>query len=1018
MGGILGLVGARLRGRRGQASSTVLAISGGTALMAVLIGIASIAADRTVQRTIAGQAPIDRAFRVSRFITPPHVPETLDADARGALAHIGGFTSDVQIGSIVRRAGDPSGYGLQLTLATGLDRLLTLSEGRLPAPCDGVGPCEAILLSEVAQPPDLPSTVMYPGLELRIVGRGIITGPSPFAELPQTGPERPPPDDSFELEELPAPALLMVDASPDVLQPTPAVVGQGVRPTKVGDLSRTDFWSVQLEPETVHPWTMDALRAGAVQAKTVLAEADSAFTMTDPTGTLDASLARARAASGLLLVVGSIGAAAFLAFAWFAALAARADLAAEWRRLTRLGARPWQLGLFVAAETVIPAIIGVFVGVVAAAIALFALANWQGVPVGPVLSAALTEAGAIRILLLVAVLATVVSALGLIPPLRRSGVWRLVPAVALTAAVILGWQLWSSGALSPQGLSEGAGPVAVLLPAVGAFLVAGLVLVLVPILFRAAARRARHAPVLARLALLSVARDPDRPAATLALLSFSIGALVFGLSYGASLRQGITDQAAFRAAIDVRLTEAPSGVTFVPSVVPFDRYATLEPEARAYPALSLDLTAAGAGRTRLIGVDPKALPLLTGWRSDFSDESLASMAAGIAVAGDWTLRGQALSPGEPRLTLGVDWVGDRLSVRAAVITPKGDATILYLGLVQEGITEISAPLPPDANGGTLIALTLGNSTLIGGEYHPGAPQHAEVRFHGAEAVTGTEPLIVDTDGSNPTFTVRAPQAADALVLPAIVSPQLAASAGADGELGMTLGTGQSFTVKVVGTSKWFPSVVAGDRFAIVDLAPLLSEIRGQSPGTVPNEAWIDVVPTADRDAVIARLTEAPFRPATVVDRWAIEADRVADPLAQAIIWALLLASATGLGFALLGLLSGLRADLADQSGELADLEAQGLGPAALRRHALARSAWLAISGVIAGVGVGAVLAVVVTGTFAVSVDAVTPVPPLETVIPVVAIGGIILALVALLAIAGAVLARRAYRSGVLWRSGG
>ena len=115
----------------------------------------------------------------------------------------------------------------------------------------------------------------------------------------------------------------------------------------------------------------------------------------------------------------------------------------------------------------------------------------------------------------------------------------------ITAVVILGWQLTAGGSIGANILARSlASPVVVLLPPVLAFTLAlGFVATLPPIL-RALARRARTAPMPVRLSLLSVSREPARPAATLTLLAFSLGAIVFAAGWSASLNRGIEDAAA------------------------------------------------------------------------------------------------------------------------------------------------------------------------------------------------------------------------------------------------------------------------------------------------------------------------------------------------------------------------------------------------------------------------------------------------------------------------------------------
>ena len=87
----------------------------------------------------------------------------------------------------------------------------------------------------------------------------------------------------------------------------------------------------------------------------------------------------------------------------------------------------------------------------------------------------------------------------------------------------------------------------------------------------ALARRSARPPVPA----VPISRDPGRPAATLTLLAFSIGAIVFATCWSATLRGGIDD--ARRLSVRARPAgdRARDRSVDRPSVVPVDRYAAL-----------------------------------------------------------------------------------------------------------------------------------------------------------------------------------------------------------------------------------------------------------------------------------------------------------------------------------------------------------------------------------------------------------------------------------------------------------
>jgi len=116
---------------------------------------------------------------------------------------------------------------------------------------------------------------------------------------------------------------------------------------------------------------------------------------------------------------------------------------------------------------------------------------------------------------------------------------------------------------------------------------------------------------------------------------------------------------------------------------------------------------------------------------------------------------------------------------------------------------------------------------------------------------------------------------------------------------------------------------------------------------------------------------------------------------------------------------GAITDLRDERGELADLEAQGVPPSALRWHALARTAWLAIGGCVAGLVAGLALAVTVTGALAIDAEGRLPIPPLVVALPPLQIGAVVVGVLVIVLGTVAVLAARTYgRSTLGERRGG
>jgi putative ABC transport system permease protein len=204
------------------------------------------------------------------------------------------------------------------------------------------------------------------------------------------------------------------------------------------------------------------------------------------------------------------------------------------------------------------------------------------------------------------------------------------------------------------------------------------------------------------------------------------------------------------------------------------------------------------------------------------------------------------------------------------------------------------------------------------------------------------------------------------------------------------------------------------RFVTVPLDPFLVALASAVPGSGrPTEMWIGLPGPAQEAPVRAELGAEPFRFAAVTARSDLVAERAGDPLSRAILWTLVVAALAGLALSIGGLVLGTVTDLRDERGELADLEAQGVTPTALRWHAVARTTWLAVGGCAAGLAVGVALTYVVTGALAVTAEGIAPIPPLAVVVPVLPILAVVAGVLAVVIGAAAWLARRTYGRATL-----
>lgn len=1008
-GPVLSLTLVRLRRRGAIAAISIASVAAAAALIAIVSGIGLIATDKTIQRIFAGEGSDRPVIRISRFSPSSTDREAARTNAEAAIArHLGAVTDPPVAGLLGHELRDLEAPFFELVVAVDDPaRWMTLREGRLPARCVDGRRCDAVLLSESRPDPAFNVARPAPDLELAIVGRGLLDPAVPFGDLDQRGPFGPRPVGGGEYQiSRSSPAVLLVNGV-DAMALAPALERTG----------RTYVWTAPIDPSAVHPWTADEIRDAVASLTRELATDDPAFTITSPIPHLEDGLARADAARGRLLVLGSLGVAILLAFGVFLALVIRDDVAAEVGRLAAVGARPRDRLAFLVLESLFPAAIGGVLGWAGGALVVALLSAWAHVDVLEVVGGALLAPGPLLAALVLIGMTIVATVATTAPGVPRAGSVRMVAAIVLTVVVLVGWQLAAGGALGPGDLAGAlASPVVVLLPPALAFIAALLLAAALPAVLRATSRHSGNAPLPVRLSLLSIAREPGRPAATLTLLAFSLGAMVFATAWSATLRRGNEDAAAYRSGLDLRVSELGTALSIARSVVPVSRYGKLGDDITAVPVYRETSTTEPGGRLDVLAIEPTILPRLPGWRDDFASTPVTELAQRLAVApppGGWRVTGHRLPVGQRLLEVRVRYEGAPMRLDAVVRTDGGDMTNIPLGTITEGMTSLRGPLPDSAVGGQLTALIFRNDQLIAGPQHQGEVATATVAFEGLEGLVGEEPIPIEIFSVS-AVVIRAPQAIDGVILPAIASPTVARDARADGTLDLHIGDGV-VRARIVGTASWAPTIAdAKPRFVILPYEPALAAVAAALPtGGRPTEMWISAPTPARLAETRTALDQAPFRFAEVTAREDLLAEREDDPLAQAIVWALVVAALAGLTLSVGALVMGAVTDLRDERGELADLEAQGVPPSALRWHALARTAWLAIGGSMAGLIAGLGLAVVVTGALAIDAQGNLPIPPLRVVLPPLEIAAVVGGVLAVVLGSVGLLAARTYGRATL-----
>ncbi|MBF8290110.1 MAG: transporter permease [Chloroflexi bacterium] len=990
----------RLAGRAGATLLLVAAVAAATGLTGTIRALGLAATDTAIASALHRLDPAERTIRISGYAPSAADAVGLDGAARAAAGAVTSFAGDAAAGAIFRRVRDPGTvYDLQLVAVDGAAAWTTLSEGRPPNPCDGRA-CEAILLAVGPAPLDLPSVVHVGGLEIRIVGRATMSSPIPIGHVDQRGPQPPPEDPTAQVVD-PPPTLLLVDG----VQAAAAADGASA-------IGRTYLWTAALRGETLHPWTVPPFEDALASARRGIAEERPALSLASPSEVLRVELARGATNNGRLLLVGSLGVAILAVFAGYAALLTRRDLRAELDRLAASGAGRWAAGWLVAFEVIVPTAAGTIAGWIIAAGAAGLLFTGAGTDPGGVAAHALGDPDSLVVAGIVIGVAMIAILAGLLGAANRGTLAGLLPG-GLALAGLVAWRVVGGGGLDAAavgGIVDA--PILAAIPALVGLAVAAVALAIVPVVLRRLARASRQWAMPIRLAVLSLARDPVRPAATITLLAFGIGGLVFGIADAATLRRGLADQAAFEVGLDFRVSEAASGLTHSGTVVPIERYETLGPDVDAYPVVHVLAGAGPAGEVTLLGLPPAALSAMRGWRDDLGTDP-ATLQRAIEVDGTFVVPGVQLPAEATTIEVTVTHAGDPVHLTAVVVTSGGDAARIFLGTLRPGSETLGAPLPTEARGGRVIAVILSEARLIAGADHGAGLARATLTFEGLDAITGAAPVEVQVSGVRSAI-LRAPLPTDDLVLPAIAGPAIAdaARAAPGGMLTVMLGDRALARIRVVGVLPRFPGLPeAGSAYLVVSLDPLLMAMDGAAPGAGrPDEAWLRVDDPTRHETVEEALTAPPFRSAAVRSRTALEFAAASDPFAGSILAAFAAASIAGLLLAALGLVLGTMADLRDETGELRDMEAQGVGPRALRRQVGARTAVLAVAGTVAGTVMGVGLTLVVTAAVGVAADGRRPIPALVPELPLAQLAAAVVVPTLAAAALGALAAWRSFRT--------
>lgn len=647
--------------------------------------------------------------------------------------------------------------------------------------------------------------------------------------------------------------------------------------------------------------------------------------------------------------------------------------------------------------------------------------------------------------------------------LQRSG----IDVVLLIAAVAGLWQLRSAGSSVAADASGvlGVDPLLVVAPALGLLAGALFVLRLVPVLGRAAIRAtARSTGFVGALSAWQVGRRPARTARALLLLVMAVAIGTFASAYSVTWSQSQADQSLAMVGADLQVVPDARVVASQPSILLGRGYDAIPGVATASAGLAGRVGVGAGGTAALVAVDLHDPSVLQ--RRDDVTPDLSALSAVAEVEG-------IVLPGEDptMLTFDVTATREQDDARFGVLLTVQDGDglihqILADDLVTSGVPQrIELPLTGELDGASLavraplrllgvefltvpVALPPGPSTPPA---PPAGPLAIDIVFASLAVddtpvslkdATAWRPQIVrQVAGVVPPFIREAVVTSDQIRIdggvgasvssgrtgfrvapadpgvlasvPAIVTPDVAASAGLDvgGRFVVDVG-GADITMDIVGISDVIPTQPRAERAVLVDLPSLAVQRYVRSRSITTPDMWLLTVDAADRAEARQTVLGPPFRAPEVTSLDDVTASRRSDPVAVGLIGALT-AGLAGAGIlAALGYLVTATVAARQRVGEYALMRALGVSSGETRRWLFVESGVTVGGGMLLGLLLGGGLARGILPAVSLAQDGLSALPTPRLVIPWVAIGLVLAVAGVLLLVVPLVLATALERTRV------
>jgi hypothetical protein len=957
----------------------------GIALAAAFgIGVAAqsqIAGDQAARSVLDKASPLDRDVRVTWQgpVTP-----SVAGQARALIRGLGlGSSTEVVLMNPVRLGG----VVVRPAAIAPLDRWLS---GGAPA---SLGPCRperCPMLLAGGGP--VPSTLAAIGVRIQVAGSSSLRSAVPLGFVPSNAGAMP----------------VLVTWDVTGLESLPGLSG----------LYRTSSWQAPLTAARLRAWQLADAENRLARSQAHLLLSGSQFSLSAPFTALDEARAQASLAPQRLLLAGGGTIAALALFIVLAGGGLRRDQQAELDRFRNAGARPRHCFLFVAAECgwlcAIALSVGAAVGIGAAAL----LASGEGEPSGAILMhSVITPAGVITLGIGWLAATVLLGALVLVRSARLIDVLAVAAASALVAAL-------AGDTGSDHAMALLLAPLCCLAVGVLTFRAAGVVL-------QGAERVARGGPVLPRLALVNLARSPGVPALVIAFIAVATGLGGFALGYRSTLIRSAADQAADRVPLDALVSPGPDFSTPL-EVAPLQRWQALASGA-VLPVRRTDANYTSGGETLTVpalGIPADGLTRIHGWRESDGSAPLPVLARRLEPTDPVRVAGPVLPAGTKWLSLRASSQGLAVGVTADLRDPRGAIRQVAFGAAGAGVASLRAPVPRgrwelealELDEPTGLAITNGHQN---GE-NPAAATQSSARvslgpllalqasgrslldvpvgaWRGVGAATTNAPgeggnvAMVSFATSGMPGVLRPAQPTDTKPVPVLADRQTAASAGPSGRIALTV-DGLPVTARVAGILNRFPTLPSGSAgFVIADETTLAAALDAQLPGQGrADELWIS---TGDPARLRAALDSGALTQLDSSFRADIDHQLQDAPVAHGVLGTLIAATALSVLLAVAGFLTTLLGGTRDERVE-SDLDEQGVSPRGIRAELRVRLALVSVLGVIAGLGIAALLTRLAVASVRAAGTVANPRPPVVTVVPSAALAAWGAGVFAVLALAG------------------